>query len=243
MSYLDGLNARLALVLKQKHRTAAIGSLAAAALVATLAPGTANAASGFQSVFDCGEVIGKVFDDKNRNGVQDRGEAGLPGVRLASAQGLLTVTDKHGRYHVTCADLPRRSIGTLFVLKVDPRSLPIGHRITTENPRSVRLTSGKVSKMNFGTAESRMVRLDLEGAAFKPHSTELNPEWDAGIDQLITVLNEDHSVLRLVYQKGTEDKALATKRMKAVAHLVEQRWHKQDRGYQLEIDRRMKLGH
>ena len=29
--------------------------------------------------FDCTDVIGKVFDDRNRNGQQDKGEQGLPG--------------------------------------------------------------------------------------------------------------------------------------------------------------------
>ncbi|NIT97693.1 MAG: hypothetical protein GWM91_20695, partial [Actinobacteria bacterium] len=32
--------------------------------------------------FACTDVMGKVFDDANRNGVQDPGEKGLPGVRL-----------------------------------------------------------------------------------------------------------------------------------------------------------------
>src|SRR5437899_7814179 len=31
--------------------------------------------------FDCTDVFGKVFNDVNRNGVQNNGEDGLPGVR------------------------------------------------------------------------------------------------------------------------------------------------------------------
>src|SRR6185503_2157991 len=38
---------------------------------------------------DCTDVIGKVYDDTNRNGVQDAGEHGIGGVRLATARGLL----------------------------------------------------------------------------------------------------------------------------------------------------------
>ena len=219
MSLFDRFNAGPSRPSKQKSAALIVGALAV-----LLTTNAATASSRFQSVFDCGDVIGKVFDDKNGNGVQDSGERGLPGVRLASASGLLTVTDKHGRYHVTCARIANERIDSNFLLKIDPRSLPLGHRVTTENPRTVRLTAGKVSKMNFGTTASRVVRLDLAGAAFEPNSTELDAQWSAGIDQLLAVLGEDHSVLRVVYQKCAEDKALANKRMKAVSRLVEERW-------------------
>src|SRR5215470_10118366 len=53
--------------------------------------------------FDCTDVFGKVFDDVNRNGRQDPGEKGLPGVRVVTAQGLEAVTDPYGRFHITCA--------------------------------------------------------------------------------------------------------------------------------------------
>jgi len=36
--------------------------------------------------FDCSDIIGKVFDDKNANGYQDEGEPGLANVRLATAR-------------------------------------------------------------------------------------------------------------------------------------------------------------
>ncbi|HTH04494.1 MAG TPA: SdrD B-like domain-containing protein, partial [Ilumatobacteraceae bacterium] len=55
---------------------------------------------------DCTDVIGKVFDDANRNGLQDDGEQGIPQVRLATARGLLATTDQYGRFHITCAITP-----------------------------------------------------------------------------------------------------------------------------------------
>src|SRR5262249_22040714 len=39
--------------------------------------------------FDCTDVIGKVFDDKNRDGMQEEGERGLGGVRLVTVNGLV----------------------------------------------------------------------------------------------------------------------------------------------------------
>ena len=38
--------------------------------------------------FDCTDVTGKVFDDKNRNGMQDAGERASPGARLITPTGL-----------------------------------------------------------------------------------------------------------------------------------------------------------
>jgi uncharacterized repeat protein (TIGR01451 family) len=64
---------------------------------------------------DCTDVIGKVCDDANRNGLQDAGERGLPGVRLATARGLLATTDQFGRFHITCAVTPRDGRGSNFV--------------------------------------------------------------------------------------------------------------------------------
>jgi len=101
---------------------------------------------------ECAEVIGKVFDDRNGNGYQDKGEKGLPGVRVATPNGWQVITDQHGRFHVTCADFPDHSIGSNFIMKVDIRSLPTGYRLTTENPGMVRLTSGRLAKLNFGAS-------------------------------------------------------------------------------------------
>jgi uncharacterized repeat protein (TIGR01451 family) len=104
------------------------------------------------AVFDCAELLGKVFEDSNRNGVQDDGERGLPAVRLATVNGQLITTDSFGRYHLTCAAVPDARIGSNFVLKVDPRTLPAGYALTQDNPQSIRLTRGKFGEMNFGAA-------------------------------------------------------------------------------------------
>src|SRR6266581_4864844 len=76
--------------------------------------------------FDCTDVIGKVFNDANRNRLQDGGEAGLSGVRVVTDRGLQATTDAYGRYHITCAITPHESRGSNFVLKLDDRTLPSG---------------------------------------------------------------------------------------------------------------------
>ena len=104
------------------------------------------------AVFDCSDLIGKVFEDRNRNGYQDEGEPGVPGVRLATVNGQLITTDAQGRYHITCAAVPDARLGSNFVLKVDTRTLPLDWIVTTDNPRSIRLTRGKFGELNFGVA-------------------------------------------------------------------------------------------
>ncbi len=89
--------------------------------------------------------------------IENRGldEEGLPGVRLATASGLVIETDAHGRYHI--ADVNAGfSQGRNFILKVDPASLPEGARLTTENPRILHLTAGLMSRIDFG------VELDIQ---------------------------------------------------------------------------------
>ena len=104
------------------------------------------------AVFDCSELLGKVFEDANRNGYQDENEPGVPGVRLATVNGQLITTDEFGRYHIACAAVPDARIGSNFLLKVDTRTLPLGWDVTTDNPRSIRLTRGKFGELNFGVA-------------------------------------------------------------------------------------------
>ena len=192
-----------------------------------------------EHVFDCGDVIGKVFDDRNRNGTQDEGEPGLAGVRLVTVKGVLITTDKHGLFHVACADIPDADIGSNFILKLDTRTLPTGFKMTTENPRIVRLTAGKMVKMNFGASITRLVRFDMTDEAFAAGSVELKAQWLKAIDKLIGVLETDKSTLRLTYFAKTKDRQLATDRIAAVEKLITKRWAEQGSAYELPIETRV----
>ena len=149
-------------------------------------------------VFDCSDIIGKVFDDRNANGYQDEGEPGLKGVRVVTVRGHLVTTDAEGRYHIACADIPQQDIGSNFVLKLDERSLPSGYRITTDNPASERVTRGKVVKLNFGATIHRVVRVDLAPAVFNDNN-EVKPDFNEQLDGFMSILKERPSVLRLGY--------------------------------------------
>ncbi|WP_074896552.1 DUF7507 domain-containing protein [Nitratireductor indicus] len=195
-----------------------------------------------EAVFDCGDILGKVFDDRNRNGYQDAGEPGLAGVRVAAVKGLLVTSDQHGRFHVACAELPDQRIGTNYILKLDPRSLPSGYRITTENPRVVRLTAGKVSEFSFGASIGRVVRLDLTDDAFERGMVELRPEWLSGLNQLIAVLDQEPSVLRLSYYGADGRSRLAARRLRTVSKAISEEWLSIGGRYRLDIETRSETG-
>ena len=118
------------------------------------------------AIFDCAEIIGKVFDDRDGDGYQDEGEAGIPAARVATVNGQLVTADEYGRYHITCAAVPDAQIGSNFVLKLDTRSIPEGYAPTSENPQSIRLTRGKISELNFGVQRARVVSLAVDARAF-----------------------------------------------------------------------------
>ena len=126
-----------------------------------------------------------------------KAEPGLAGVRLVTVKGVLITTDKYGRFHVACADIPDADIGSNFILKLDTRTLPTGFKMTTDNPRIVRLTAGKMSKLNFGASITRLVRFDMTEEAFAAGSVKLKAQWLRAVDKLISVLETDKSTLRL----------------------------------------------
>ncbi|MEL6819512.1 MAG: hypothetical protein AAFP80_12755, partial [Pseudomonadota bacterium] len=193
-----------------------------------------------EHVFDCGEIIGKVFDDKNQDGNQDEGERGLPGVRLATVNGLLITTDEQGRYSVPCAAIPDADIGSNFIMKLDARTLPTGYRVTTENPRVVRLTRGKLTKLNFGATISRVVKMNLSAKAFHPGSVEPRDGVDRFIDQLVGQLMDRQSVLRLTYQAASDDR-LGKKRLRQMEAIIRKKWARRG-DYKLLIERRFVTG-
>jgi len=187
--------------------------------------------------FDCADLIGKVFDDKNGNGYQDQGEPGVPAVRLATVRGLLVTTDAEGRYHVPCADIPQYDRGANFVMKLDERSLPTGYRLTTENPGDVRMTAGKMSKLNFGVALHRVVRVDVSAAAFERDGDKLLEAWAAQLPQLYERIKGQPSVLRLAYHPARgEDLGKARDRLRSLQRRIDDDWHRAGDGRPVLIE-------
>jgi len=198
--------------------------------------GSANVRVVPDPVFDCTDIIGKIYDDANLNGYPDEGEEPLPAVRVVTARGWLVTSDEFGRYHITCAAVPNALRGSNFILKVDERSLPSGYRITTENPRVIRLTRGKVAQANFGAAIHRVVRLDVANDAFVVGEAELAEGFIEHVDELLPLLKQKVSVLRINYLADFETETLAEQRLALVRRLVSERWEALDCCYNLIIE-------
>src|SRR5213592_3045536 len=186
--------------------------------------------------FDCTDVFGKVFNDVNRNGVQDNGEDGLPGVRVVTATGLEATTDQYGRFHITCAITPNEDRGSNFVLKLDDRTLPSGFRMSTDQVQIKRATRGKALKFDFGASIHRVVAIDLSDAAFGPGKTEIRIQWRPRVNLLLDELRKVPSVLRLSYVADTEDEALVEQRLEAFKRQLTEAWDAKKDGYVLAIE-------
>ena len=202
------------------------------ALISNLATATVRIVG--DPTFDCPDLIGKVFDDANANGVEDPGEKGIAGVRLITAQGLLVTTDAQGRYHIACPVHPDAAMGTNFVVKVDERTLPSGYRLTTDNPETVRLTAGKVSKLNFGATIHRVVRVEVNDGAFD--GNELRPAVSQRLDLLVTSLKDQASIVRLAYAAADESDATVASRLQGLKAALAALWKSHDCHYPLRVE-------
>ncbi|MFQ5756455.1 MAG: OmpA family protein [Acidiferrobacterales bacterium] len=96
------------------------------------------------ALFDLGTIIGKVFDDKNSDGVQSLGESGVPNVMVALDDGTYALTDNYGRYHFPAVVPGQRMV------KINLQSVPGIAGSTTEEALVLTVTPGLLAKANFG---------------------------------------------------------------------------------------------
>ena len=183
-------------------------------------------------VFDCAEVIGKVFDDIDRDGIQDKGEKGIAGARLATVNGLLMTTDEFGRYHIACAATPKPGIGSNFILKLDDRTLPTGHFVSSENPRVIRLTEGKLSQLNFGVARLRRIELQFSSTAFGDRGM-ITDEFRDKLSETVSAMKAVKSTVRLVYISESND----ADRLRRVDTKLRSLWEVEGAPYELTVER------
>jgi len=176
------------------------------------------------ATFDCTDLTGKVFNDANRNGIQDTGERGLSGVRVVSARGLTATTDGFGRFHITCAVVPREGRGSNFILKLDDRTLPSGFRASSDQVRVQRATRGKSLRFNFGASVHRVIGLDIADAVFEPGTSSMRPQWQPRMGLMLEELQKGPAVLRLSYLADLEGKELVEQRMDAMKKAIMQSW-------------------
>ncbi|MEQ6204566.1 hypothetical protein ABMC88_16115 [Sulfitobacter sp. HNIBRBA2951] len=185
-----------------------------------------------EHVFDCSDVIGRVFNDRNGNGYQDgpgtlpepiiddsyvgNGKFGkldrAPQREDQSEPGIpgvrlvtpdgILITTDEHGRYSLPCAALPRNIGSNFMLKLDTRTLPTGFNVTTENPRVVRLTAGKFAKLNFGARLGNVVDIDLTATAFVNGKSAPKPVLSGAVDGLIGQIATTPSVLHLTYILG-----------------------------------------
>jgi uncharacterized repeat protein (TIGR01451 family) len=100
-------------------------------------------------------IIGKVFANCRRDGVQDVGDPGVPGVRIFLENGNYAVTDEEGKYSFYGLE-PRT-----HVVKIDNTTLPAGATLEVLSNRNAfdagsrfaDLSNGELHKADFAIAE------------------------------------------------------------------------------------------
>lgn len=99
---------------------------------------------------DCGTLIGRVFEDKNFDGEQQPGEAGIPNAVIFLDDGNRIVTDADGLFSVQKM-LPGQRTGTLDISSLPGYTLAANLRFNERNSTSrlVNLAPGGLVRMNF----------------------------------------------------------------------------------------------
>ncbi|MDH5835099.1 OmpA family protein [Luteimonas kalidii] len=150
-------------------------------------------------------------------------ERGIPGVRIASVEGVLIETDQYGRYHLADVHGGDWGHGRNFILKVDPATLPPGTPFTTANPLVRRVTPGLPVRFDFGVqlpvqvlpGGERRVELELGEVIFQPGSAEVREAYLPAIAEMAEQV-ERHRGGEVVITADGDSEGLAFARAAAV---------------------------
>lgn len=156
-------------------------------------------------------------------------ERGVPGVRLATVEGLLVETDAHGRYHITGVD-GGGARGRNFIVKVDPGTLPPGTVFTTPNPLVQRITPGIPVRFDFGAklpdgelrAKGEGVAVELGEVLFAAGSAEVTEENAPLLDEIAAKIAAAGGAVVTIHAEA-EGMALAFARAEAVRDALDRR--------------------
>ncbi|HEX7989224.1 MAG TPA: CshA/CshB family fibrillar adhesin-related protein [Stenotrophomonas sp.] len=149
-------------------------------------------------------------------------EQGIPGVRLATVEGLLIETDPFGRYHLADVHGGDARLGRNFIVKLDPATLPAGSELTTENPLLRRVTQGVPTRFSFGVrlppspqAARERAELALGEVLFAPGSSELRADYRPVLARIAEVVDRYQGGDVVIVADG-DSQALAFARATAV---------------------------
>lgn len=104
---------------------------------------------------DCGTIVGRVFVDKNFDGEQQSGEAGIPNAVIYLEDGNRITTDPNGLFSLANV-LPGSHTGVLDLSSLPGYTLAPNKKFRERNSQSrlVRLEPGGLVRMNFAVTPS-----------------------------------------------------------------------------------------
>jgi uncharacterized repeat protein (TIGR01451 family)/fimbrial isopeptide formation D2 family protein len=169
-------------------------------------------------------IFGTVFNDCDGDGEQETGERGIPGVRIVSVDGLVTETDRYGRYHLAGIPGGAWERGRNFILKVDPATLAKDAEFTTDNPLVRRITPGVPVRFDWGVKRCvvEQAELQLGEVLFAPGSARIPQEHLPVIEQMAATVRA-HGGGEVVIAADGEGEALALERAQAVRDALQAR--------------------
>ncbi|MGH9797203.1 MAG: OmpA family protein, partial [Candidatus Polarisedimenticolia bacterium] len=138
--------------------------------------------------FDLATLIGKVFDDKDGNGVQGIGERGIGGVMVAMEDGVYALTDGNGLYHIAAVRPGNR------LVKIARHTLPPHETLTLPEAQTITVTPGLLVKANFGVRLRpptlvRQGRPGTYGLAVQHEKVEAPAEIVGNLEDMTAVVN------------------------------------------------------
>jgi hypothetical protein len=101
------------------------------------------------TLFTRSAILGRVFEDRNRDGQQGADEPGLASARVMLDEGTSVTTDAQGMFHIPDLESGPR------VLKIDLAGLGMAARATTDPTAVVNIAPGLVASVRFGVCFPR----------------------------------------------------------------------------------------
>nr|WP_231118286.1 OmpA family protein [Lysobacter silvisoli] len=155
-------------------------------------------------------------------------ERGIPGVRLATVEGVLIETDQFGRYHLEGVPGGPWERGRNFIVKLDPATLPPGSVFTTDNPLVRRITPGLPVRFDFGVklppgeipAGKEEIELRIGEVFFAPGSAVVTPQYLPAVEKMAEQVREHGGGEVVIVAQGEYD-TLAMDRALAVRKALE----------------------
>lgn len=147
-------------------------------------------------------------------------ERGIPGVRIATVEGLIVETDSYGRFSLQGIQAGQWNRGRNFIMKVDKVTLPPESIFTTDNPLVRRITPGLPVRFDFGVklpsglmkGGTKEMEIEISQIFFAPESSEVRKEYAPAIVKIAdhvrshpateVVITADGSTLDIAYDRA-----------------------------------------